>query len=203
MKNHRFLLLAAFLFGAIFSTAQPTSQIQTLDSALTYLHQRQLFNGTALVAENGNVIYKKAFGMANIATGEPLKTTSAFNLASVSKQFVAMTVMMLKEQGKLGYDDEVRQYLPEFPYEKITIRHLLTHTSGLPEYFDPVVKYLGSTDTVENHHVLNLLADHKPPLEFQPGERWNYCNTGYVLLPLIVEKVSGQPFEKFFSTKNS
>ncbi len=201
MKNNRFLLLAAFLFTTIFCAAQTAKTAQTLDSALTYLHQRQLFNGTALVADNGKVVYKKAFGTANIATGEPLKTTSAFNLASVSKQFVAMTLMMLKEQGKLNYDDEVRQYLPEFPYEKITVRHLLTHTSGLPEYFDPVMKYLHSTDTVENTHILQLLVDHKPSLDFQPGERWQYCNTGYVLLPLIVEKVSGQPFEQFFQQK--
>jgi N-acyl-D-aspartate/D-glutamate deacylase len=130
-----------------------------------------------------------------------LKTTSAFNLASVSKQFVAMTVMMLKEKGQLSYDDEVRRYLPEFPYPGITIRHLLTHTSGLPEYFDLALRYLGSTDTVENQHVLKLLANHQPALEFQPGERWQYWNTGYVLLPLIVEKLSELAYEQFFQQK--
>jgi N-acyl-D-aspartate/D-glutamate deacylase len=206
MKN--LSLLFVFLLGNIAAIAQniqtpqtpqaTSNQVNTLDSALTCLHQRQLFNGVALVAEGGKAVYKKAFGTANIATGEPLTTRSAFNLASVSKQFVAMTLMMLNERGQLAYDDEVRKHLPSFPYEKITIRQLMTHTSGLPEYFDLVQRYMHSTDTVENADILQLLADKKPPPDFQPGERWSYSNTGYVLLPLIVEKVSGEPFEKFF-----
>ena len=181
--------------------AQSSLPVTTIDSILTYLHQHHLFNGTVLLAENGKVAYKEAFGVANISTGEALTTASAFNLASVSKQFVSMTVMLLKEEGKLDYDDPVQRYLPAFPYQGITLRHLMTHTSGLPEYFDPMIRYLGSTDTVENHHVLQWLADYKPELDFQPGEKWQYSNTGYVLIPLIVEQISSDPFEVFFRNR--
>ncbi len=178
--------------------AQLDKKIARLDSALTYLHERQLFNGTLLLAENGKAVYRKALGIANIATGEALQTTSAFNLASVSKQFVCMTVMMLKERGKLSYDDEVRKHLPEFPYEKITLRHLMNHTSGLPEYFDLALRFTGSLDTLDNGDILEMLAAQKPPLVFQPGEKWEYCNTGYVLLVSVVERISGQAFVEFF-----
>lgn len=195
MKN---LLLSLGFLLSVSAQAQLSPQLQALDSALSYLHQRQLFNGTALFAEGGKTVYQKSFGTANIATGEPLNTRSAFNLASVSKQFVGMTLMILKERGKLNYDDPVQHYLPDFPYTDITIRQLLTHTSGLPEYFDPAVRYLGSTDTITNAAVLRLLADHCLPLNFPPGERFEYCNTGYVLLASLVEMVSGQPFGKFF-----
>jgi N-acyl-D-aspartate/D-glutamate deacylase/CubicO group peptidase (beta-lactamase class C family) len=197
-KTHIFLFLAFMLFRPAGSTAQT---VQLLDSALNSLYERQLFNGTVLYAERGKVRYKKAFGVANSASGELLGTQSAFNLASVAKQFVAMTIMILQEQGKIRYDDAVRKYLPEFPYAAPTIRHLLTHTSGLPEYFDLATRHTGTLDTLDNKDILELLIQHKPDLDFTPGERWQYSNTGYVLLPLIVEQVSGQPFEVFFQQR--
>ena len=191
-----------FLTFLLFRISEIKAQtVRFLDSALTSLHQRQLFNGTALYAEQGKIVYKKAFGVANYATGELLQTRSAFNLASVSKQFVAMAIMILQEEGKIGYDDDVHKYLPEFPYEKISIRHLLTHTSGLPEYFDLASRHTGTLDTLSNSDILELLVRFTPELDFKPGERWQYSNTGYVLLPLLVEKVSGQPFEVFFQQR--
>ncbi|WP_332367720.1 serine hydrolase domain-containing protein [Spirosoma telluris] len=116
-------------------------RLKTLDSTLTVLHNRGMYNGVVLVAEQGKVLYKKALGIANIATNEPLTASSAFNLASVSKQFIAMMVMQLQERGKLSYDEPVQTYLPDFPYTTITVRDLLNHTSGLPEYFDLAQKY--------------------------------------------------------------
>ncbi|UFH52392.1 serine hydrolase [Spirosoma sp. KNUC1025] len=157
-----------------------------------------MFSGVVLVAEQGKVRYKKALGTANMATKEPLTTSSAFNLASVSKQFMAMMIMQLQERGKLRYDETVQTYLPDFPYPKITIRHLLTHTSGLPEYFDLAQQYMGPLDTLTNEGMLKLLHDHKPALLFQPGDKWSYCNTGYVLLGSIITKVGGMPIETFF-----
>ena len=193
------------LFGVLLSAcalpahAQPApAQLRTLDSALTLLNRQAMFNGAVLVADHGKVLYKKAFGTANIATNEPLQTTSAFNLASVSKQFIAMMVMMLQEKGKLAYDDKVQQYLPSFPYETVTIRHLLTHTSGLPEYFDLVLAHQNTLDTLTNGELLQLLADFKPKPLFQPGEQWEYCNTGYVLLASVIEKAAGMPIDVFF-----
>ena len=131
------LILAFFILKNAPISAQITSdQLKSLDKALTVLHEQASFNGVVLVAENGKSVFKKALGITNLSTQEPLKTSSAFNLASVSKQFVAMMVMQLHEKSLLKFDDKVQLYLPDFSYEKITIRQLLTHTSGLPEYFD-------------------------------------------------------------------
>ncbi|CAN5279438.1 hypothetical protein BH09BAC4_BH09BAC4_33710 [soil metagenome] len=204
MKSNllRYVLLA-FVTGQLTAQAQSVTsllatRLKTLDSTLTVLHDRAMFNGVVLVAEQGNVTYAKALGTANIATNQPLTTSSAFNLASVSKQFMSMMIMQLQERGKLRYDEPVQTYLSDFPYEKITVRHLLNHTSGLPEYFDLAQKYLGPLDTLTNDGMLQLLHQYKPALQFQPGDRWEYSNTGYVLLGSIITKVGGMPIETFF-----
>jgi N-acyl-D-amino-acid deacylase len=194
MKNLLFLL---FLIPFI-THAQPSKKITHIDSVLTYLHQRQLFNGTVLIGEKGKVLYKKAFGIADPKTQASLTTASSFNLASVSKQFFTMMIMMLKEHGKLNYDDAVQKYLPQFPYNNITIRHLMNQTSGLPEYFDIAAGDLTLIDTLNNQSMLELLAAKKPALVFQPGERWQYCNTNYTTLASVLEKVSGTTSDKFF-----
>ncbi len=172
-----------------------------LDSALTALHQLQLFNGVVLVAQEGQVLYKKAFGVNDAGGKTLLSTQSSFNLASVSKQFVAMSAMLLKEENKLQYDDPVQKYLPSFPYPNIVVRQLLTHTSGLPEYFDLAQRQLTLLDTLTNDDLLQLLARHKPALEFEPGSQWSYCNTGYILLASVVEKAAGKPFAQFFAER--
>ncbi|AUD06400.1 serine hydrolase [Spirosoma pollinicola] len=201
---HRFrYFIVCLLLGQLTVQAQSINKplpvrLKTLDSALTRLHEQTMFNGVVLVAEKGTTRYKKVFGTANYATNEPLTTNSAFNLASVSKQFIAMMIMQLQEQGKLRYNELVRTYLPGFPYDTITVRHLLTHTSGLPEYFDLAQQYTGPLDTLTNAGVIQLLKEHKPPLDFRPGAGWRYCNTGYVLLGSIISTLSGMPVERFF-----
>lgn len=193
----QYLLLAVlFVSAAVPGFAQRTSPIPRIDSTLTYLHQRELFNGTVLIAEKGKVLYKKAFGL-NAASGSPLTTTSAFNLASVSKQFYAMMTMMLKERGKLSYDDPVRKHIARFPYPAITIRHLLNQTSGLPEYFDIAMGRMTLLDTLTNASMLDILAERKPALVFEPGSRWEYCNTNYTTLASVIEAVSGMKVEDF------
>jgi N-acyl-D-amino-acid deacylase len=194
MKKLLFLL---FLIPFI-SQAQPSKKITRIDSVLAYLHQRQLFNGTVLIGEKGKVLYKKAFGIANPKTQAPLTTASSFNLASVSKQFFTMMIMQLKEQGKLNYDDAVQKYLPQFPYNNITIRHLMNQTSGLSEYFDIAQGDMTLLDTLNNQSMLELLAAKKPALVFQPGEQWQYCNINYTTLASVLEKVSGTTSDKFF-----
>lgn len=189
------------LFLPILTFSQHTKKITRIDSVLTYLYQRQLFNGTVLIGEKGKILYKKAFGIANPQTLTPLTTASSFNLASVSKQFYTMMTMMLKEQGKLNYDDAVQKYLPIFPYQNITIRHLMNQTSGLPEYFDIAQGDMTLLDTLTNQSMLELLAAKKPALVFQPGERWEYCNTNYTTLASVIEKISGTTADKFFHQK--
>ncbi len=181
-------------------TAQWAGKIQTVDSVLTRLYEQQLFNGSILVAEKGKILYKKAFGIAG-TDGRLLTTASSFNLASVSKQFFAVMVMMLKEQGKLEYDAPVQKYLPSFPYPGISIRHLLNHTSGLPEYFDIAERNRSLLDTLTNESMLALLAAKKPALVFATGAKFAYCNTNYTTLASVIEKIAGMSCGRFFEEK--
>ncbi|HPH19632.1 MAG TPA: serine hydrolase [Haliscomenobacter sp.] len=194
------ILLIGFCFPT-YAQAQNKLNTAQLDSTLSALHQLQLFNGVALVAQDGQVLYQKAFGKSDASGKTALSPQSSFNLASVSKQFVAMSAMLLKEENKLQYDDPVQKHLPTFPYGNITVRQLLTHTSGLPEYFDLAQRHLTLLDTLTNDDLLQLLVRHKPALEFEPGSRWAYCNTGYILLASVVSKVSGKSFADFFAER--
>jgi N-acyl-D-aspartate/D-glutamate deacylase/CubicO group peptidase (beta-lactamase class C family) len=174
-----------------------------IDSALNYLYQRGLFNGVVLLAENGKVVYQKALGNKSADSNTPLDIRSSFNLASLSKQFTAMMAMMLKEEGKFDFDDPVQSHLPLFPYPGISIRNLLTHTSGLEEYFGLALKYRNTLDTFTNDKLLQLLHDYTPPLRFESGSKWEYSNTGYIVLGSLIEKLSGMKIEEFFAKKIS
>lgn len=169
-----------------------------LDSIFKYLHKRKGFNGTVLVTKYDQVIYKGAFGYADFHRKDTLTTQTAFQLASVSKQFTAMAIIMLQEQGKLNYDDSVQQYLPSFPYKGITIRQLLTHRSGLPNYTYFSDKLWPNRRTpITNEDVLNLMAVHQPDIYYRPNTHFDYSNTGYALLAAIVDETSGMPFANF------
>jgi len=194
MKKITILLL--FLLPQL-SYAQSSDKIQRIDSLLTYLHQRHLFNGTVLVAQKGKVVYQKSLGLANAQTGETLTPSSSFNLASISKQFYTMMVMILMEQGKLDYDDKVQKHLPLFPYPGISIRQLMNQISGLPEYFEMADRDMNLLDTLTNQSLLELLAQRKPPLVSQRGEKWQYSNTNYTTLASLIEKVSGIGVDQF------
>jgi CubicO group peptidase (beta-lactamase class C family) len=150
-------------------------------------------SGVVLVAENGKPIYHKAFGYREFENQTPLQTSDIFELASVSKQFTAMIIMMLKEKRLLTYDDSVSNYL-EIPYKGITIRNLLTHTSGLPDYQDIMDKYWDKTKVAGNPDCIEYLNRYAPPKRFEPGEKYEYSNTGYLLLASIAEKSSGKDF---------
>jgi CubicO group peptidase (beta-lactamase class C family) len=162
------------------------------------------FNGALLISENGRIIYDTAIGFSDFKTKTKLSIHSSFHLASVSKQFTAMGIMMLKEDGKLNYDDSVVKFLPGLPYKEITIRQLLNHTSGLPNITNYIPHFLTFWDSCEvatNEDILFTLNKNKPGLQSKPGTRFSYNNTGYVLLGLIVEKVSGIPFDKFIQDR--
>lgn len=193
----RFLLYLLAIAGFKILSAQKPD-IGALDSALKKLHATNRFNGAVLYAENGVVVYKKAYGIEDFRTGRPLSVNSSFNLASVTKQFVCMAILLLKDKGLLDIDDSIRKYIPELPYKGITIRHLMTHTSGIPEYFNWFQRYRTPLDTLTNAKLINLFATQKPMLDFVPGTQWQYVNTNYALLVSIIERVSGQSFPVFF-----
>lgn len=161
--------------------------------ALLEKHASGGFSGVVLVAEKGWPFYHKAFGYREFAKRTRLKKSDLFELASVSKSFTAMIIMMLKEKGSLGYDDPVEKYL-NIPYKGITIRHLLTHTSGLPDYQEIMDTYWDKSRVAGNKEILDYLNQYAPPKLFEPGTKYEYSNTGYVLLASIAEKASGQDF---------
>lgn len=177
------------------------SKIALIDDFVKAKHKYHNFNGNVLVAEKGRIIYKKSFGYADFTNKKRLNDDSVFNLASVSKQFTAAAVMLSVERGWLNLDDRLAKYFPEIPYEGITVRQMLTHTSGLPEQNELMYKHWNSDKPVTNKDMVEYLIKYKPEIAFNPGEGFKYCNTNYSLLAMIVEKASGQRFEDFV-TKN-
>ncbi len=165
---------------------------------MTTIHDTGQFNGAVLVAENGKVIYQKGFGKANIEKQIAFTPDTSVYLASLTKQFTAMAIMILVEQHKLSYDDTLSKYFPEFPpyAQKITIRNLLNHTSGIPDYPQFGLERPGLT----NQDVLNTLIKQQS-LRFAPGEKFDYSNSGYILLAMIIERVSKQPNRLFLKNK--
>lgn len=179
-----------FLLVLLFVTNNTFSQQVRFDSL--FRAQRD-FSGVVLIAEKGKPVYQKAFGHRDFADQIPLQTSDIFELASVSKQFTAMIIMMLKEKGKLNYDDSVSKYL-DIRYKGITIRNLLTHTSGLPDYQDIMDKYWDKSKVAGNPDCIEYLNKYAPPKHFEPGGKYEYSNTGYMLLASIAEKASGKDF---------
>jgi CubicO group peptidase (beta-lactamase class C family) len=161
------------------------------------LHREEKFNGAILIAKNGKPLLCKGYGYVNHFQNEELTKNSSFNLASVSKQFTAVGIMLLKEQGKLSYSDLISKYIADFPYEGVTIRNLLNHSSGVPEYFELAEARKEQISVLTSEMVANLLLEEKPEADFAPGESFRYSNTNYVLLARIIEIVSGASFEKF------
>ena len=183
------------LAGPFYSFAQDSIRTR-LD---TYMRaaEKTGFNGDVLTAKNGKIVYQQAFGYRDFDSRALLDNQSAFTLCSVSKQFTAMAVMLLKEQHKLKLTDTLRKYFPELPYHNITIANMLTHTSGLPDYQLLMVHNWDHSKIAGNADLIKMLAEKRPPVFFKPGEKYRYCNTGYVMLAAIIEQVSGRPFQDF------
>lgn len=168
-----------------------------LDSLFTTLSKQGTINGCVLVAEDGKPVYEKAFGYANFDTKQLLTNQTMFELASVSKQFTAMAIMQLHQQGKLAYTDVLDKFFPSIPYYGITINNLLHHTSGLPDFLTWDEKLVDVHRINYNKDILAVLMRKAVPLDFKTGDELRYSNTNYVLLALIVEKVSGMPFADY------
>jgi len=154
------------------------------------------------VAENGNVIFQKSYGLANEETQEKLNEKTVFELASVSKQFTAMGIVQLQKEGKLSYDDNVSEYIPELQkYEGITIQNLLTHTGGLPDYMQIASENWDRSKIATNDDIISLFQNLNPERNFEPNQKWEYSNTGYLVLASIIERVSGQAFGEYLNEK--
>ncbi|KAF0242584.1 MAG: hypothetical protein FD183_332 [Chitinophagaceae bacterium] len=175
MRKKIILTISLILAGIFYTNAQSIEKI--IDSFV----QKDQFSGVVLFADKGRVVFEKAYGYREFANQVPLKKSDIFELASVSKQFTAMVIMILQERGKLSFDDSVSQYL-SIPYKGITIRHLLNHTSGLPDYQAIMDQYWDKSKVAGNNDILYYLNKYQPPVLFEPGSKYNYSNTGYVFI---------------------
>jgi len=190
------LLLALSLIPA--QAATPTADLAAYaDQLLSAAFPADQPGAAALVVKNGEVVLRKGYGMANLELGVPMAPDMVFEVGSVTKQFTAAAILMLQEQGKLRVEDEITKYLPDYPThgEKITIEHLLTHTSGIPSYTGLPEWRPRWREDMKVEDVIALFKD--KPLEFKPGERWAYSNSAYILLGAIIEKASGKSYEQF------
>ena len=194
------------VFGQTES-AWPASKCEKLKEYLVELNQQNQFNGTVLIAENGEVKFHESVGFSNFEEERKLDSEAAFRLASVSKQFTCMGIMLLKKDGKLKYDDPVVKHLPSFPYKNITIRQLMHHNSGMPDYMRLMGENWDSgkpTDKrkiARNKNMLDQFIQNQPKLVFQPGEKHEYSNSGYVVLGYLIETISKQPIQEFFQDR--
>ena len=165
------------------------------------LQKKDSFNGAWLYAENGEIVSKGVLGFRDPENTLPITEDTIFQLASVTKQFTAAAVMLVRRKGLLGLDDEITKYFPEIPYPGVTVRHLLSHTSDIPDYFDDAdwfIKIWKEEKRVPgNDEILRFLRETKAKPYFAPGEGLRYSNTGYNLLALLVERLSGVPYEEF------
>lgn len=191
------LLLAVFSQApAPLSAQNRTEQLRTYFSALA---EQQGFSGGVLVVEKGRVIFQQAYGLANIRTRQPNRTDLAFPIASISKTMTATAILQLEERGALSVDDPVARHLKGWPYPTMTIRHLLSHTSGLPPYnvwFDSL-RATDSSRVFGNDDFLPAITQRPRPLLYQPGDKGNYDNINYIVLALIIEHVSRDSYEKY------
>jgi CubicO group peptidase (beta-lactamase class C family) len=194
--------LLALALGIILISCgkEKTDQrITNIDNFLNGQVAHFKFNGNVLIADHGKIVYKKSFGVSNFDTKAPLNDSSVFELASVSKQFTAAGILILKEKGKLQLTDSLRKFFPELPYHNITVRHLLNHTSGVPDYESVMNEKWDRHKIAFNNDMIQFFAKEKTPVEFKPGQSWAYSNTGYALLASIIEKASGQSYKEFLA----
>jgi CubicO group peptidase (beta-lactamase class C family) len=158
------------------------------------------FSGAVLVGKDGKIVYENGFGLANREYDVPNTPKTRFRLASVSKQFTATGIMILEHEGKLKVEDPISKYV-EVPeaWAKVTLHQLLSHTSGVPENLRPALFKGMWGQPIDKDHLLDHLK--KAPLDFKPGEKWSYSNTGYALLGMTIEKVSGKPYDEFLKER--
>jgi len=215
----RLILLPAFLLSATApvahaQTAAPAAPataearvvvvdpaLAGIDSALTALYPADEPGAAVLVARDGRVLMRKAYGSASVELGVPLRPEHVFRLGSITKQFTAVATLMLVDEGKVSLDDEITRFFPDYPTQgrRITVEHLLTHTSGIQSYTGMPAYVAGMRRDLTTQQLIAMFRDQ--PMEFAPGERWNYNNSGYALLGAIIDKVSGLTYADFIRTR--
>lgn len=184
--------------NAFFDSINRKMKAEKIDAVFHEMVKQRQFNGIVLASLDTCVVYTNYAGYADYRNRQKLNEGSQYELASVSKQFTAVSILQLYEQGKLKLTDEVSVYLPEFPYAGITVHQLLCHRSGLADYVDYSGGYHKNKDySFDNDSLLRMIQKYKPKVLARPNAKFEYCNTNYALLALIVERVSGMRMEDY------
>lgn len=180
----------------------PKNADKKIDAVMQELHRTRGFNGNVLVAKKGKIVYEKAIGWADYLHRDSLKIGSQFELASVTKTMTSTAILQLMERGKLKLDDDVKKFFPDFPYDGVTIRLLLTHRSGMMNYvyfIDDIYRknHLNQRKGLTNAEAMKMIADNKPTRFNEPNKRFLYNNSNFMVLGSIIEKVSGMSYAQF------
>lgn len=204
MKSYKIILTAVVIIlfvslsSALYGQKQVNRQISAeFDRILEDQFGQEGSGCTALVAREGKIIYLKAFGMADLELGVPMRPEMVFRIGSITKQFTSVAILQLVEQGRISLQDEITKFIPDYPTQayKITVENLLTHTSGIKSYTNvPEFEKYSKTD-MKPEEVIALFKNQ--PMEFAPGTKWNYNNSGYFLLGYIIEKVTGKTYQEY------
>lgn len=168
----------------------------------TTLLRNSNFNGGILIAKNGSVIYEKYTGKVDLRKKDTLTENTSLHIASTTKTFTGIAILRLIQEGRLSLNDTITKFFPSLPYPGITVKMLLNHRGGLPNY----VHFMDKTSWdkkqyATNADVLSILIKDKPNINFQPGKRFSYCNTNYILLAMIIEKITGKPYPEYMQQK--
>lgn len=174
-------------------------KVAQVDKVFTNLKKKTTFNGTILFAEKGRIILEKSYGVSNLRTRKgKLNVDDVYQLSSVSKMFTAEAIMILKARGLVDYDTDIKEYIPEFPYDGITVRMLLTHRSGLSRYETLADNnWPDKRKPFTNDDMIAYYVKYKPTPYFKPNNGFHYCNVNYAMLASIVERVTGESFVDF------
>lgn len=206
--RHILLLIVALLSPASAGASHPNSHRNNLshevDWAMRQEMKEQQIPGMGLaVVLDGKIIKAKGYGLANVELNTAVSPETIFEAGSITKQFVATAIMLLVKDGKLGLDDSITKYFPEAPppMKAVTIRHLLTHTAGIPDVSDGTAETAGAKGVIDFHREYTerelASAYLAQKLEFQPGTEWSYCNAGYDLLGFLIHRITGKPYGDF------
>ncbi|NIM16738.1 MAG: serine hydrolase, partial [Candidatus Aminicenantes bacterium] len=200
---HIVVLSVLILFSGSLNAGKTSTKnlAKKIDAFLVKTYPANEPGAAVLAVKDGKVILRKGYGMANLELGIPMKPEMVFRVGSITKQFTATGIMMLAEAGKLSIEDEITKFLPDFPTHghKITVHHLLTHTSGIKSYTGMPDFYPLMRKDMKVQELIDIFKNQ--PMDFVPGERFLYNNSGYFLLGAVIEKVSGKTYEEFIDEK--
>jgi len=196
-RIHVLTILIALLAAPLAAAKKAESLAANLDQIASRFYDAARPGAAIIVLKDGKPLLRKGYGMADLELGVPIAPDMVFRIGSVTKQFTAVAILQLVQQGKIALDDDITKFLPDYPTagRKITVQHLLTHTSGIKSFTSMPSYAAGMRQDISVKEMIDRFKGE--PLEFNPGERWNYSNSGYFLLGAIIERASGMTYEQY------